>query len=82
MTMAIQNNALTINQEKYLRRMRSEHPTLRAHEMSRLSIHEKLAHAVAQYRRAQRLTANKEAADLRKEFLDVIDDCLLRLGFK
>jgi len=79
--MAIQNSALTINQEKQIRQLRLEKtiPWQRAH--NKLQTYERLAKAVALYRRSQKLMT-APAAELRKEFLEEIDTCLELLGLK
>jgi alanine racemase len=79
--MGIQNSALTINQEKQLRRLKLESSRHDLRTRDTLLTHQQLAKAVAHYRRAQKLTT-AEAGELRKEFLLEIDTCLERLGFK
>ncbi len=81
--MAIQNSALTINQEKQIRQLRLEKtiPWQRAH--NKLQTYERLAKAVALYRRSQKLVGGSTATtELRKEFLEEIDTCLELLGLK
>ncbi len=68
-------NALTINQEKQIRKLRN--PPERAFPI--LDNYRELAKQISLYRRAQRLQT-KEAAELRKDLLVEIDACLEKLG--
>lgn len=63
-------NGLTINQEKQIRALRAKLVI-----PDKLAEYEKLAAAIRQYRRAQRLVGS-DGSELRKKLLAEIDACL------